>query len=99
MLRASERRFVGFEVLAAVVMKSTDSWDITPYIPLKVNRRFRGGYLFYLQGRRISQARNQLESRCQAEQSPCKNFGLYKKQEVSNNCDKVSPIYRYYLPA
>jgi hypothetical protein len=29
-----------FEVLAAVVMKSTIFWDITPCSPLKVNRRF-----------------------------------------------------------
>jgi hypothetical protein len=34
--------FVGFEVLAAVVMKSTIFWDITPCSPLKVNRRFGG---------------------------------------------------------
>jgi hypothetical protein len=31
---------VGFEVLTAVVMKSTVFWDITPCSPLKVNRRF-----------------------------------------------------------
>jgi hypothetical protein len=30
---------VGFEVLTAVVMKSSILWDITPCIPLKVNRR------------------------------------------------------------
>jgi hypothetical protein len=40
---------VGFEVLTAVVMKSTIFWDITPCSPLKVNWRFRG---------RISRARN-----------------------------------------
>jgi hypothetical protein len=34
----------GFEVLTAVVMKSTISWDITPCSPLRVNRRFRGTY-------------------------------------------------------
>jgi hypothetical protein len=33
---------VGFEVLTAVVMKSYIFWDITPCIPLKVNRRFGG---------------------------------------------------------
>jgi hypothetical protein len=36
--------FLGFEVLTAVVMKSTVFWDITPCSPLKVNRRFRGIY-------------------------------------------------------
>jgi hypothetical protein len=34
--------FVGFEVLIAVVMKSSIFWDITLCKPLKVNRRFRG---------------------------------------------------------
>jgi hypothetical protein len=33
---------VRFEVITAVVMKSTIFWDITPYSPLKVNRRFGG---------------------------------------------------------
>jgi hypothetical protein len=45
---------VGFEVLTAVVMKSTIFWDIMPRIPLKVNRRFGGTYSLYLQGREIS---------------------------------------------
>jgi hypothetical protein len=31
---------VGFEVLTAVVMKSTIFWDIMPCSPLKVNRHF-----------------------------------------------------------
>jgi hypothetical protein len=34
----------GFEVLTAVVMKSTIFWDITPCSPLKVNQRFGGIY-------------------------------------------------------
>jgi hypothetical protein len=52
------RRFksVGFELT-----KSFISWDITQFSPLKVSRRF-GGILLYLQGRRISQARNQREA-------------------------------------
>jgi hypothetical protein len=29
--------FVGFEVLIAMVMKSTIFWDVTPCSPLKVN--------------------------------------------------------------
>jgi hypothetical protein len=48
-------------------MKTTIFWDITPYSPLKVNRRFGGIYRLHLQGRRISQARNQRESRWKAE--------------------------------
>jgi hypothetical protein len=31
---------VGFQVLTAVIMKNTVSWDITPCSPLKVNLRF-----------------------------------------------------------
>jgi hypothetical protein len=60
-------RFVEFEVITAVVMKSTIFWDITPCSLLKVNRRFGGTYRLYIQGRRISRARNQRESRWQAE--------------------------------
>jgi hypothetical protein len=33
---------VGFEVLTAVLMKSTILWDITPCSLMKVNRRFGG---------------------------------------------------------
>jgi hypothetical protein len=58
---------VGFEVLTAVVMKSSSFWDITPCNPLKVKRRFGGICRLYLQGRRISRARNQRESPWQAE--------------------------------
>jgi hypothetical protein len=36
--------------------------DITPCSPLKGNRRFAGTYCLHLQGRRTSQARNQLEA-------------------------------------
>jgi hypothetical protein len=37
-------KIVGFEVLAAVVMKSPIFWDITPCGLLKTNRRFGGTY-------------------------------------------------------
>jgi hypothetical protein len=60
-------KYVGFEVLTAVVMKSTIFWDTTPCSPLNVNRRFGGTYRLHLQGRKISSARNQRESRWQAE--------------------------------
>jgi hypothetical protein len=45
-----EKVFVGFEVLTAVVMKSSVFWDITPCSPLKVNRCFGGTYRIHLQG-------------------------------------------------
>jgi hypothetical protein len=54
---------VGFEALTAVVMKITIFWDITERSPLNVNRRFRGTYCLHHQGRRISRARSQSESR------------------------------------
>jgi hypothetical protein len=34
----------GFEVLAAVVTKSSVFWDIKPPVPLKVNTYFAGTY-------------------------------------------------------
>jgi hypothetical protein len=42
---------VGFEVLTAVVMKSTVFWDITPCSTLKANRRCGVIYRLHLQGR------------------------------------------------
>jgi hypothetical protein len=40
----SSLKYVGFEVLTAVVMKNIIFWDITPCSPLSVNRRFGGTY-------------------------------------------------------
>jgi hypothetical protein len=53
-------KYAGSEVLTAVVMKSSIFWDITPCSPLKVTGRFGGARR--LDGRRISQARNQREA-------------------------------------
>jgi hypothetical protein len=39
-------------------LKDCIFWDITPCIPLKVNRRFGGTCLLHLQGRTVSQGRN-----------------------------------------
>jgi hypothetical protein len=50
---------VGFEVLTAVVRKSSIFWDITHCSLLKVNWHFGEKYCFHLPGRRVSQARNQ----------------------------------------
>jgi hypothetical protein len=55
-----------FEVFTEVVIKSTVFWNITLCSPLNVNRRFGGKYRLHIQGRRISRARNQRESRWQA---------------------------------
>jgi hypothetical protein len=54
--------FVGFKVFTAVVMKNFVFWDITPYSPLKFNRRFEGTCRLHFQGQRISQARSQHEA-------------------------------------
>jgi hypothetical protein len=45
-----------------IYMKSFIFWNITPCIPLKVNRRFGGTCRFHLQDRRICQTRNQHEA-------------------------------------
>jgi hypothetical protein len=60
-----EFRYVGIEVLTAVVMKSCVFWDITPCSLLK-NNRFFGGIYYHLQDRRKRQVRNKRESRWQA---------------------------------
>jgi hypothetical protein len=52
---------VGFEVVTAVVIKNSFFLDITPCSPLKVNCSFGRTRRLHLQGRRINQARNQLE--------------------------------------
>jgi hypothetical protein len=46
----------GFEVLTAVIVKSSAFWDITPCSPLKDNRRCGGTYRLHLQGQRINSA-------------------------------------------
>jgi hypothetical protein len=71
---ATNLSIVEFEVLTAVVMKSTIFWDITQCSPLRVKRRFGGTYRLQLQGRKISRARNQRESRWRAEQSVMQFF-------------------------
>jgi hypothetical protein len=58
---------VGFEVLTAVVMKSSNFWDMTPRSLLKANQHFIRTCRLQLQGQRIRQAINQHESRQQAE--------------------------------
>jgi hypothetical protein len=43
---------VGFEVLTAVVIKSSIFWDIAAYSPLKIYQRFGGTCRLYLQDRK-----------------------------------------------
>jgi hypothetical protein len=75
----TEDKHVGFEVLTAVVMKNTIFWNIMACSPLSVNWYFGGTYRFHLQGRKISRARNHLESRWQSElcSRPCGHCDWY----------------------
>jgi hypothetical protein len=41
-------KYVGFEVLTAVIMKSIIFWDMTPCSPLSFNRRFGETYRLHL---------------------------------------------------
>jgi hypothetical protein len=50
--------FDRFDILIAMIVKSSAFWDIRPCSPLKDNRRFEGTYHLHLQGRRISLTRN-----------------------------------------
>jgi hypothetical protein len=55
-----------FEITKQILIeKSSISWDITQCSPMKVNRPFGGTYRLHLEGRRISRARNQSESKVQ----------------------------------
>jgi hypothetical protein len=56
------------QVLTAVVMKTSVSWNITPCSLLKVNGCFGGIFSIHLQGRRLSKERSQREKRTKAGQ-------------------------------
>jgi hypothetical protein len=62
LLSAKNEQKIKFDVLTAVVMKSSVFWDITPYSLLKINQHLRGICYLYLQGRRIRQARSHCEA-------------------------------------
>jgi hypothetical protein len=51
----TNKEHVGFEVLTAVVIKSSVFWDMTQCSPLKVDRRFRGTCPLHRQCWRVSQ--------------------------------------------
>jgi hypothetical protein len=56
-IHLEEFYYEGFQVLTAVVMKSSTYWNTMQCSPLKVNQRFGGTYLD-LRGPRISHVRN-----------------------------------------
>jgi hypothetical protein len=72
-------------------VKSCIFWDITPCNPLKVNRRFGGTCRLHLQGRRISQARNQSESRWQARSYIPEDRTLH-----NHRCENLKSYTRMY---
>jgi hypothetical protein len=63
-----ERNHAVFLVLSPVVMKCSIFWAITPYSPLNVKRIFEWTWRLHIQGRKVNQARNQPQSRWQAEE-------------------------------
>jgi hypothetical protein len=98
----------GFKVLIAVVIKTSIFWDITPCNQLKVNRRFGGTRHFNLQCRRMIEARNQHESRWQAQQASkafivvfCLAYFLTLMMEAtrsSETSDDFQLITWHYIP-
>jgi hypothetical protein len=64
-------------------LKSSIFWDVTPCSPFKVNRRFGGTCRLHLQGREISQAGEQLETRWQPEL--CLQPALKPKRRLTFN--------------
>jgi hypothetical protein len=83
-------------------------WDITPWTPLKVNRRFGGTYRLHLQSRKISRARNQrsvyfptlkMEAICLSETSV--DFQRTARRYIpevctlhNHRCDNLKPYIR-----
>jgi hypothetical protein len=66
------KKYEGFEVLTAVVMKSSIFWDITPYIPLKstdISEEHFVSILRIEEGSKKETSVKQIESRASREQS------------------------------
>jgi hypothetical protein len=84
---------VGFENLTAVVRKSSFFWKIAPCSQFKVNRPFGGTRRLQLQGRRISQARNQREASSKQNRRPlfrCFLSGMKANQKRLQSLQPVS---------
>jgi hypothetical protein len=97
--------YVGFEVLTAVVMKSTIFCDIMPCSSLKANWHFRGTYRLHPQDRRISRANNKHKKRWQAAACFHAGFllGLFLDPEDWGDMFRWNVSYfqrttRYYIP-
>jgi hypothetical protein len=75
-------------------MKSSIFWDITPCDPLKDSRRFGVTCRLHLRGRKISQARNQRESRRQVGSGFRRRYVPSKRQLIFNGLHGVSPAWK-----
>jgi hypothetical protein len=67
-------------------LKNAIFWDVTSCSPLKVNRRFGKIFRLHLQGRKISRAGNQQESRWQ-EENRCS--GIYEEVKLKDPVQKL----------
>jgi hypothetical protein len=63
-------------------MKSSGFWDVTPCGQVKAKRRFGETYRLHLQGRMVSQARNQREAYSKLTIGP--QDVMYQKTELFN---------------
>jgi hypothetical protein len=61
-------------------MKRSIFWDITPYNPLKFNRRFGVKFRLHLQGRKMSQVRKKRKAGSKQQTSVC----LVKRENKGN---------------
>jgi hypothetical protein len=83
---------VGFQVLTALVVKSTIFWDTTPYSPFSVNRRFGGTYRLHLQGRRNKFSKRKPASK----QAASRFFSMTTRCHISiNDTLKKAPCYKH----
>jgi hypothetical protein len=88
--------YFGFEILTAVLMKSSISWYIM-CSPVKVNRRFGGTYRLHLQGRTVIQARNKLQAGGSACCLLLASFLLGSHFNPEDG-DTVPPKHKWILP-
>jgi hypothetical protein len=85
-----------------MVMKNPIMWDITPFLPLKSNRRFRGTCRIHVRGRRISQASIHREASGKQVHSNLL-FGLLLGLKMEETCSSKTSIdfqwtTRRYIP-
>jgi hypothetical protein len=80
-------------------VKSYIFWDTTPCSPLKVNLCFGEIFCLHLHGRRISQAINKCESRCQARDRILHNYRCENLRSYMNTgVEQTSTDPSYFLP-